>query len=102
VIYANKSRGLGGVVHVESLEGYNLNDRVCIVVDDICDGGRTFNSLGLRLQQSGCREAYLFVSHGIFSQGTTKLLEYYKTIGTTNSFNHNTLVEGVKTFKLNY
>lgn len=57
-----------------------------IVVDDICDGGRTFIELGKVLREKGCRSLQLVVTHGIFSYGVEKLLEYFDSIYTTDSF----------------
>jgi len=53
-----------------------------LVVDDICDGGGTF--LGLA-GQLGTMTADLFVTHGIFSQGTAPLLSRFGTVYTTDS-----------------
>lgn len=55
-----------------------------LVVDDICDGGGTFNGLAEVIHEKGCY-ASLFVTHGIFSQGTETLLNNYVTITTTES-----------------
>jgi ribose-phosphate pyrophosphokinase len=55
-----------------------------LVVDDICDGGGTFVGLAAVLKERGLR-ADLFVSHGLFSQGTSKLLEHYEKLFTTDS-----------------
>lgn len=54
-----------------------------LVIDDICDGGRTFIELAKLLPDD---ELYLYVSHGIFSQGLDELKKYYKHIYTTNSY----------------
>lgn len=54
-----------------------------LVVDDICDGGRTFIELAKCLPDY---ELYLYVSHGIFSKGFDELKKYYKHIYTTDSF----------------
>lgn len=52
-----------------------------IVVDDICDGGRTFVELGKVLkQQYPDNSLKLFVSHGIFSKGLSELEQYYDQI----------------------
>lgn len=61
-----------------------------IVVDDICDGGGTFNLLAeaLRIKKE---KLSLFVTHGIFSKGFDELALYYSNIGYTNSWgNHST------------
>lgn len=61
-----------------------------LVVDDICDGGGTFNLLAYAFHREEVAahgaELELFVSHGIFSKGVSQLLEYYKHIYTTDSF----------------
>lgn len=54
-----------------------------VVVDDICDGGGTFNLLASQLPRSAKRT--LVVSHGIFSKGYTELLSNYDKIVTLNS-----------------
>lgn len=44
------------------------------VVDDICDGGRTFVELAKAIKATGCSsELVLCVTHGIFSQGLEPL-----------------------------
>lgn len=55
-----------------------------LVVDDICDGGGTFLGLANELASQSV-EADLFVTHGIFSQGTEKLLSSYGKVITTDT-----------------
>ena len=58
-----------------------------IIVDDICDGGRTFVHLANALKEKGAKEISLIVSHGIFSFGTKHIVDAgIKTIYSTNSF----------------
>ncbi len=101
IVYANKTRQSEHVITCDQIK-HDLTDTVCIVVDDICDGGGTVNALGHRLKQAGCEEAHLFVSHGIFSKGTEDLLKFYKTIGTTNSYMPYLAGHGVRTINLDY
>lgn len=54
-----------------------LRGGLALVVDDICDGGGTFLGLATELRRIGLR-AHLYVTHGVFSQGTEKLLEAYE------------------------
>lgn len=69
------------VLH-EDLAGKN-----CLIVDDICDGGRTFTELAKVLQEKGANEIGLFVTHGIFSKGLDPLFEQrINYIFTTDSF----------------
>jgi ribose-phosphate pyrophosphokinase len=44
-----------------------------LIVDDICDGGRTFVLLAEELHRWGVTEISLFVTHGIFSKGLKPL-----------------------------
>jgi ribose-phosphate pyrophosphokinase len=57
-----------------------------VIVDDICDGGRTFIELAkaIRLQRSDAK-IYLIITHGIFSAGFEELNNWFEKIFTTNS-----------------
>jgi ribose-phosphate pyrophosphokinase len=60
-----------------------------IVVDDICDGGGTFNLLASAFDADpNGRDAQLtlFVSHGIFSKGLNAISSRYDKIITTDSW----------------
>ena len=58
-----------------------------LIVDDICDGGRTFIELAKCLKAKNAGNIYLFVTHGIFSQGIEPLLESgIKHVFTTDSW----------------
>lgn len=58
-----------------NFDGYNI-----LVVDDICDGGRTFIEVAKKLREHTSENLYLYVTHGIFSSGLSELLQYYKHI----------------------
>lgn len=64
----------------------SVRDRHCLIIDDICDGGRTFIGLSQILRQQGALSVRLAVSHGIFSQGLAPLRPCFDEIYTTNSF----------------
>lgn len=66
------------VVPVENFEGKDV-----VIIDDICDGGRTFYEICKAAQNYG--NAYLVVTHGIFSRGFSDLEKYFTKIYTTNS-----------------
>lgn len=89
IITASKVRDLdtGNILKTEvpSLENYN-DDMKYVIVDDICDGGRTFVELAKVIkEQRPTAKLYLVVTHGIFSAGYTQLGEYFEKIYTTNS-----------------
>ena len=58
-----------------------------VIVDDICDGGRTFIELAKVIRaKHRVRSIHLHVSQGIFSKGLDVLLGHFNTISTTDSF----------------
>lgn len=58
------------IISHTDVEGCN-----CLIIDDICDGGRTFISAAAELRHKGAASVSLYVTHGIFSQGVCALLE---------------------------
>jgi len=73
-----------------------------IVIDDICDGGRTFVNLGHKLKFCGAKDLYLYVTHGIFSNGFKALRTYYTRIYCNHTFtkpSENVLKHNLTVFK---
>ncbi len=67
--------------------GEQKRDGKFIIIDDICDGGRTFIGIAEAIkEQVKNPEIYLIVTHGIFSAGYNKLMNYFDKIYTTNSY----------------
>jgi ribose-phosphate pyrophosphokinase len=71
----------------------------CVIVDDICDGGRTFIELAKVLHDRRAASVHLYVTHGIFSQGLGVFSGLIDAVYTTDSFlsrdvesSHQTLV----------
>jgi len=68
-----------------------LFDKDIIIVDDICDGGRTFVNIA-KIIKDRTKEfkykpkIYLIITHGIFSAGFEKLAKYFNGIYCTNSY----------------
>lgn len=86
VVECSKSRD----VKTGRLSGFkvytdDLNGADCLIVDDICDGGGTFNGLAEALQAKNAGKLYLAISHGIFSKGFDDLSKYFEQIFTTDS-----------------
>lgn len=64
-----------------------------LVVDDICVGGGTFIGLAKAIKEKyGQVELDLYVSHGVFSNGISRLNWHYYNIYTTNSLIRDGLV----------
>lgn len=55
-----------------------------MIVDDICDGGRTFIELAKTLRNVSARPVSLYVTHGIFSAGFDQLRPWFKQIICAN------------------
>ena len=87
---ATKVRDLktGKILHTEipNLPVTLAEDFKYVIVDDICDGGRTFVELAKAIrEQRPAAKIYLVVTHGIFSSGFEALGEYFEHVYTTNS-----------------
>lgn len=63
-----------------------LHNRDYLIVDDICDGGRTFIELARELRKDTNGRIMLYVTHGIFSQGFDELLKHIDHIYCANPF----------------
>lgn len=71
VIQANKDRDPtdGKIVGMSVQNVDRIQGKNCLIVDDLCDGGRTFIELAKVLKAGGANELGLYVTHGIFSKG---------------------------------
>lgn len=76
--------------------GDNLHKDI-IIIDDICDGGRTFINIVKAIRnryilngfdKKEFPKMYLIVTHGIFSNGFKELNEYFDGIYCTNSYSN--------------
>lgn len=87
VITAMKYRDpeTGTILSTEINIPANLLSYKFVIVDDICDGGRSFIELSKILQAQLITEIYLVVSHGIFSAGYDELNKHFIQVHTTNS-----------------
>lgn len=63
----------------------DVQGMTCIIIDDICDGGRTFSALAAKLKSLGAEKVFLIVTHGIFSHGESQLTDL-DHIYSTNSW----------------
>ena len=91
IVTAIKHRDIatGKITHTEvplSDERYYTGGKF-VIVDDICDGGRTFTELAkaIKLKVPNAK-IYLIVTHGLFTSGFSELNEQFEKIYTTNSY----------------
>ena len=70
-VYATKVRNPdnGEILRTEVPEEVNYRGKNLLIVDDICDGGRTFIELAKVLRDYEPSRIDLYVTHGIFSKG---------------------------------
>lgn len=77
----------GEITSIELVDAINTHNNKFLIVDDICDGGRTFIEAAKVLNIYGSID--LYVTHGIFSQGFDVFRGYINTIYYSNSLNQN-------------
>lgn len=70
-VYATKVRNPddGQILRTEVPEDVDYRGKKLLIVDDICDGGRTFIELAKVLRKYEPESIDLYVTHGIFSKG---------------------------------
>lgn len=95
LICASKHRDVatGKIMSTEVNYTPNITSKDLFIIDDICDGGRTFIEMVkvIRTKETSSvsykpAKIYLIVTHGIFSNGLKELSQYFDCIYTTNSF----------------
>lgn len=86
LITANKVRDIetGRIIKTELTGECNVENKVVLISDDICDGGGTFIPLAKLLKERGAKSVVLFVSHGIFQKGLDIFDECIDKIYTAN------------------
>lgn len=86
-IAASKIRDLMTGRIIQSRINDSVEDKDLLILDDICDGGSTFNELAKILRNKGANRLYLYVTHGIFSKGLTELSQWFNHIYCYNLMN---------------
>lgn len=87
IVYCSKNRELStGKLTLEILEPQQCENRNCVIIDDICDGGGTFLAIAEKIKPA---HLTLIVTHGIFSKGFDTLHQYFQQIIVSNSLYKN-------------
>lgn len=76
VIATKKRNPINNEITDTIIMGGDVKGKHAVIVDDICDGGRTFIALAKALKEQGASKVTLVVTHGIFSYGIEPLQEY--------------------------
>ena len=66
---------IGGGVESKSLDGKDV-----FIIDDLCDGGRTFTSAAAKIKKFNVNSMSLYVTHGLFSFGVDELVKTFDLI----------------------
>lgn len=84
VVYCNKSRDLtNGNLTLNVLEPSKCDNRNCVIIDDLCDGGGTFLGIASQIKP---KSLSLIVTHGVFSKGTKIFESHFDEIIVSDSF----------------
>ena len=84
VVYCIKHRDVSsGKLTLQVLNPEKCEDRNCIIIDDICDGGATFLAIAKQIKP---KHLTLMVTHVIFSKGFSELEKYFQEIIVSNSY----------------
>jgi ribose-phosphate pyrophosphokinase len=75
IVFDKDREPLTGVIRGISLVEGIIEHCSYLIIDDLCDGGRTFIEVAKKLYEGGAKEVHLYVSHGIFSKGLEPLRE---------------------------
>ena len=74
---------------VGDVEGRNV-----LLLDDIIDSGTTLVKAGESVKNLGAQKLFCYGTHGIFSEGTEKLLDTFDIVMSSNT--HNKKRDGVE------
>lgn len=110
VVTANKVRDVisGNIIKTEVPVTVNDAGKTFVIIDDICDGGRSFIEISKAIKSitdlssvsNEPTKVYLIVTHGIFSNSFLELSRHLDGIFTTNSVS-NVDVEFVSDYTVN-
>lgn len=73
-VYLEKTRdqvtgSINGIKLADDIDPSFIKGKKILIVDDICDGGRTFIEAAKVLNSHGAIDVFLYTSHGIYSKG---------------------------------
>ena len=86
VVECSKKRNVeNGKLSGFEVHASDLKQKACLIVDDICDGGRTFLGIAKALKDKNAGPIHLAISHGIFRNGIDELSTHFEKIFTIDS-----------------
>jgi len=70
-----RNQSTGEIEGLKTALPLNLTGLKLLILDDICDGGKTFIEAAKLLYNMGASEVHLYTSHGLYTKGTQVLKE---------------------------
>jgi ribose-phosphate pyrophosphokinase len=71
-----RNQSTGEITGLEIVEGKAFKGDDILIVDDICDGGRTFIETAKILLDKGAKSVNLYTTHGIYSKGLDVIYKF--------------------------
>ena len=103
LIVGTKVRNLktGEIIKTEISDANYEGIENMVIIDDLCDGGRTFIELSKAIKAKGYSgKIFLIVTHGIFSKGFEELNIHFDKIYTTNSYRNYVETDKLSVFSI--
>lgn len=79
-----RDQSTGEITGLAIASGPSPKDHSILIVDDICDGGRTFIEAAKLLYKEGAKEVNLYTTHGLYTKG----LDCLREAGIKRIFNY--------------
>lgn len=96
----DKRREKAGISEVMNVIG-DVNNKICILVDDICDTAGTLTNASNALKNQGAKKVYSYITHGVLSKPAIERIEaspidkiiITDSIVATNEVKHSVKIE---------
>jgi ribose-phosphate pyrophosphokinase len=96
-VQCEKTRDHRGRITLNVLNPELCDNKRCVIVDDLCDGGGTFLAIASQIKP---KHLTLIVTHGIFSKGTSVFKGKFNHIITSDSYQNQIKEPLVTTIKV--
>ena len=97
----DKRRPKPGQSQVMNVIG-DVNDKTCIIVDDIIDSGGTIVNAAKALKTRGAKEVYVYITHGVLSGDAVKKIKnsVIKNLVITDTIDNSEKTKNVKNIEV--
>ena len=97
----DKRRPAPGKSQVMNVIG-NVNNKTCIIIDDIIDSGGTIINAAKALKQRGAKDVYVYITHGVLSGDAVKAIKNspIKKLVITDTINNENKVRSAKNIEI--